>query len=123
MFNIKFRCFSCSHTFDQSEQKYKGIRVIGKKVVCPRCNINLKVSDDTNDLDKKLNILGLVAVAFFVGHWIYISLVEETKFSGYFIFIPALIILIIKIRNATQRKDKIEKGEYYILKTEPYIKI
>lgn len=120
---MKFRCCSCNHTFDQSEQEYQGIAVIGKKVVCPNCKLNLKVSE-MSDLDKKFNTIGLLACALFFILLIYNSYVENpTKFTIILNFIPVILIMILKVRDILQKRIKIKKGEYYTLKTEQYEKI
>jgi DNA-directed RNA polymerase subunit RPC12/RpoP len=84
---IEFECAKCGQIFDQSNQSYKGIRVIGRKVVCPHCSTELLVPTQETKFQRKIGIVIAIVSLIFLGLLAYYEFVEEPKIKLYVIMI------------------------------------
>jgi DNA-directed RNA polymerase subunit RPC12/RpoP len=99
IFGIKFECANCGEIFDQSRQQYRGIRVIGTEVVCPKCNFRLRVSEELTETENNLDSIVLVIALIFLGMLAYCSYFGacSTSTSNVFLWILGIVALVLRM--------------------------
>lgn len=90
-----FECCSCSYVFDQSQQSYKGIRIIGTQVICPACKKQLIVSkEEVNEMDERVDNYGFIVCLLFLAGLCYFKFVEAPVLPEW-VLIPLVILFFI----------------------------